>query len=107
MESDLQIPFEKGKTVACVLTRAAGKSSPVGIIVAHGAGGDMHSGNLAHYAATFADAGFPCLRFTCKPTRLPYRVKACQAVLDGAAEVPGLDQVKAWIFAGHSMASLS
>ncbi len=29
-----------------------------------------------------------------------------QAVMDGAAEVPGLDQVKAWIFAGHSMASL-
>lgn len=103
MESDLQIPFEKGKTVACVLTRASGKSGPVGIILAHGAGGDMHSGNLAHYAAAFAGAGFPCLRFTCKPTRLPYRVKACQAVMDGAAEVAGLDQVKAWIFAGHSM----
>ena len=29
-----------------------------------------------------------------------------QAVMDGAAEVAGLDQVKAWIFAGHSMASL-
>ena len=78
MESELQIPFEKGKTVACVLTRAAGKYSSVGIILAHGAGGDMHSGHLAHYAATFADAGFPCLRFTCKPVRLPYRVKACQ-----------------------------
>ncbi len=85
MESDLQIPFEKGKTVACVLTRAAGKCTPVGIILAHGAGGDMHSGNLAHYAATFADAGFPCLRFTCKPTRLPYRVKACQVKAHQAA----------------------
>lgn len=76
--TDLQVSFEKGKSLACVLTTPSGKASPVGVMLAHGAGGDMHSGNLAHHAESFANAGFLCLRFTCKPTRLPYRVKACQ-----------------------------
>ena len=78
MLSDLQVPFENGKTLSCVLTSPAGKPGQVGVVLAHGAGGDMHSGNLARHAESFASAGFPCLRFTCKPTRLPYRVKACQ-----------------------------
>ena len=84
MHSELVIPFEKGKTLSCVLTTPAAKASPVGIVLAHGAGGDLHSGNLARFAESFAGAGFLCLRFTCKPTQLPYRVKACQA---GAKEI--------------------
>ncbi|KAL3139103.1 hypothetical protein ABBQ32_005896 [Trebouxia sp. C0010 RCD-2024] len=105
MHADLQIPFEKGKTVSCAVNSPAGKSSNIGIILAHGAGGDMHSGNLPKFAEAFAGAGFVCLRFTCKPTQLAYRVRACQAVIDGAASSnhEPLESVTHWIFAGHSM----
>ena len=78
MHADLQIPFEKGKTLSCTVTSPDVKRGSVGIILAHGAGGDMHSGNLPQFAEAFADAGFVCLRFTCTPTRLAYRVRACQ-----------------------------
>ena len=78
---ELQVPFGKGKTLLCVINSPAGSKSEIGIILAHGAGGDMHSGNLPQFAEAFADAGFACLRFTCKPTQLAYRVRACQVIL--------------------------
>lgn len=80
MQTDLQVQFEKGKTLSCAVSSPPDTSSPIGIILAHGAGGDMHSGNLQQLAETFAGAGFPCLRFTCKPTQLAYRVRACQVM---------------------------
>lgn len=79
-----EIPFGKGKSLPCVLSRPTGTARPVGVVLAHGAGGDLTSGNLPRIAQRLASAGYFCIRFTCKPTRLPYRVKACQVWLAGA-----------------------
>lgn len=87
MHADWQVPFEKGKTLSCAVNSPAGKDSAIGIILAHGAGGDMHSGNLPQFAEAFAGAGFVCVRFTCKPTQLAYRIRACQVILSPAATV--------------------
>lgn len=35
-------------------------------------------GNLPRIAESIASAGHVCVRYTCKPVRLSYRVKACQ-----------------------------
>ena len=75
------IPFGKGKSLPCVVSRPTGTARPVGVVLAHGAGGDLTSGNLPRIAQRLASAGYFCIRFTCKPTRLPYRVKACQVLL--------------------------
>lgn len=48
----------------------------VGVAIAHGAGGDMNSGHLPSVANALAEAGFPCLRFTCKPPSMAIRAKA-------------------------------
>ena len=80
MPTELQVQFEKGKTLSCAVSSPSGTSGAIGIILAHGAGGDMDSGNLPQFAEAFAGAGFPCLRFTCKPTQLAYRVRACQVM---------------------------
>lgn len=73
----------------------------VGVLLTHGAGGDLSSGNLPFYAKIFADAGFPCCRFTCRGP-LPHRVAVAKALLL-APPIPSLPKVTQWIVAGHSM----
>lgn len=78
LQADLQVPFEKGKNLFCMVTSPSSKDNTIGIVLAHGAGGDMHSGNMSQFAEAFAGAGYVCIRFTSKPTNLAYRVRACQ-----------------------------
>lgn len=80
MHAEYAIPFGKNKSLSCVLSKPTSTPQHVGVILGHGAGGDMHSGNLPLIAETLAREGFLCIRFTCRPVRLSYRVKACQVL---------------------------
>lgn len=51
---------------------------PAGVLLGHGAGGDMNTGNLPALAQAFADAGYVVVRLTCKPPVLATRVKAAK-----------------------------
>jgi uncharacterized protein len=74
----------------------------VGVLLTHGAGGDCSSGNLPAYAQIFANAGFPCLRFTCRGP-LAHRVAVAKELLLGQNFPSSLPKVTKWIVAGHSM----
>lgn len=71
------------------------------ILLTHGAGGDLSSGNLPTYAESFANAGFPCLRFTCRGP-LSHRLAVAKELLL-TAQLPSFPKVTQWIVAGHSM----
>lgn len=73
----------------------------LGILLSHGAGGDLSSGTLPSFASAFVQAGFPCLKSTCKGP-LAHRIAVAKALL--AATLPSpFPQVDRWILAGHSM----
>lgn len=48
----------------------------VGVILTHGASGDLRSGNLPAFAASLAGTGVPCVRFTFKTVNLAARAAA-------------------------------
>ncbi|KAM3933576.1 testis-expressed protein 30 isoform 2-T2 [Leptodactylus fuscus] len=52
-----------------------------GVILTHGAGGDMNFPQLVSLANYLASHGLLCLRFTCKGLNLIYRTKAFSTVL--------------------------
>ncbi|XP_043915681.1 testis-expressed protein 30 [Protopterus annectens] len=58
------------------------KTFTYGVILTHGAGGDMNFSHLVSVASYLASHGILCLRFTCKGLNLVYRVKAYNAVLE-------------------------
>ncbi|XP_069614056.1 protein O-glucosyltransferase 2 isoform X4 [Ranitomeya imitator] len=55
-----------------------------GVLLTHGAGGDMNFSHLVSLASYLASHGLLCLRFTCKGLNLVYRTKAYHAVLEQA-----------------------
>ncbi|XP_035688921.1 testis-expressed protein 30-like [Branchiostoma floridae] len=77
----LQIPFNK-KHLPAVLTRPSRGQPRYGVILTHGAGGDMDHAHLRGVAQVLAGAGYLCLRFTCKGLNISYRIRAFTAVLD-------------------------
>ncbi|NXL60239.1 TEX30 protein, partial [Chordeiles acutipennis] len=58
------------------------KMSAYGVILTHGAGGDMNFPHLVSLAAYLASHGVLCLRFTCKGLNIAYRTKAFKAVVE-------------------------
>ena len=74
----------------------------IGVLLTHGAGGDLSSGNLPFYAKIFAEVGFPCCRFTCRGP-LAHRVAVATELIREAQTLPSLSEVTQWIVAGHSM----
>ncbi|KAG7673255.1 hypothetical protein Ndes2526B_g03316 [Nannochloris sp. 'desiccata'] len=78
--------------------------NPTGVLLTHGAGGDLSSGNLPNYARSFAEAGFPCLRFTCRGP-LAHRVAVAKELLLSQQPLPSFPRVTQWIISGHSMGS--
>ncbi|NWH64620.1 TEX30 protein, partial [Geococcyx californianus] len=58
------------------------KKSTYGVILTHGAGGDMNFPHLVSLAAYLASHGVLCLRFTCKGLNIAYRTKAFKAVVE-------------------------
>ena len=55
--------------------------SKFGIILTHGAGGDMNNKQLVSMTTALTEYGFIVLRFTCKPPNFQYRLKAYKAVV--------------------------
>ncbi len=76
-------------------------SSQTGILLAHGAGGDMSSGTLPAFAAALSAVG-PCLRFTARGP-LAHRVAVAKALLDAPPPPFPARSITRWIVAGHSM----
>ncbi|XP_019385236.1 PREDICTED: testis-expressed sequence 30 protein isoform X2 [Crocodylus porosus] len=54
-----------------------------GVVLTHGAGGDMNFPHLVSLATYLASHGVLCLRFTCKGLNITYRTKAYKRVVEG------------------------
>eukprot|EP00877_Chromochloris_zofingiensis_P014393 jgi/Chrzof1/9207/Cz03g39250.t1 len=85
------------------LNASGAATASLGVILTHGASGDLDSGYLPEYAQGIARAGYPCLRFTCKPIQLPTRVAVMKAILAKSDSLLHGPPVKQWVLAGHSM----
>ncbi|KAM9851100.1 testis-expressed protein 30 isoform 5-T5 [Aulostomus maculatus] len=78
-EEAVKVPFG-AKHLDAVLCVPTGSVTRSGVILTHGAGGDMNFCHLVSLAHSLASSGFLCLRFTCKGLNLVYRVRAYHAV---------------------------
>ncbi|XP_007666181.1 testis-expressed protein 30 [Ornithorhynchus anatinus] len=79
-EVDLKIPFENKQLDA--VCSVPDKPLTYGVILTHGAGGDMNGPHLVSLAAHLASHGLLCLRFTCKGLNINYRTRAYASVLE-------------------------
>ena len=75
----LKIPF--GNKLLDAVCLVPNKSLTYGIILTHGASGDMNLPHLMSLASHLASHGFFCLRFTCKGLNIVHRIKAYKSVL--------------------------
>ncbi|XP_017558473.1 testis-expressed protein 30 isoform X2 [Pygocentrus nattereri] len=80
-EEKVTIPFGT-KVLDGVLTVPEVEAVRTGLILTHGAGGDMNLKALRSLASCTAASGVLCLRFTCKSLNFTYRVRAFQAAVD-------------------------
>ncbi|CAH1261480.1 TEX30 [Branchiostoma lanceolatum] len=78
---ELQIPFDK-KHLPAVLTLPDRGPPRYGVVLTHGAGGDLDHAHLRGVAQVLARAGYLCLRFTCKALNIGYRIRAFTAAMD-------------------------
>ncbi|NXS94711.1 TEX30 protein, partial [Jacana jacana] len=76
----VKIPF--GNKYLDAIFSVPEKKSTHGVILTHGAGGDMNFPHLVSLAACLASHGVLCLRFTCKGLNITYRTKAFKAVVE-------------------------
>ncbi|XP_075056086.1 testis-expressed protein 30 [Mixophyes fleayi] len=80
-EEKIEIPFGK-KHLDAVLSVPRGCSGVIyGVILTHGAGGDMNFSHLVSLVNYLVPQGLLCVRFTCKGLNLVYRTKAYNAVV--------------------------
>ncbi|XP_030808772.1 testis-expressed protein 30 isoform X2 [Camarhynchus parvulus] len=80
-EVKVKIPF--GNKYLDAIFSVPEKKPTYGVILTHGAGGDMNFPHLVSLAAYLASHGVLCLRFTCKGLNVAYRTKAFKAVVKG------------------------
>ncbi|NXY89404.1 TEX30 protein, partial [Alcedo cyanopectus] len=80
------------------------KKPAYGVVVTHGAGGDMNFPHLVSLAASLASHGILCLRFTCKGLNVAYRAKAFRAVVE-YLKLSADYQLSGVFLAGRSMGS--
>ena len=78
--SDITIPY-KDKFISAIITQSKSEKPDYGIILTHGAGGDMNLTQLSVLARQLAGNGFQVVRFTCKGLNLQYRVNVYKEVL--------------------------
>ncbi|XP_072267916.1 testis-expressed protein 30 [Pyxicephalus adspersus] len=78
---NIKIPFDKKSLDAVLSVPKVHGGVLYGVILTHGAGGDMNFVHLVSLANHLASHGLLCLRFTCKGLNLVYRTKAYNAVL--------------------------
>ena len=85
-QKSLQIPFGE-KIIEAILSQPVGddiepSDTIGGVILTHGAGGDMNLPQLAQIANHLAEKGrLMCARFTCRALNLKYRIKVYKAVV--------------------------
>ncbi|XP_054643367.1 testis-expressed protein 30 isoform X2 [Dunckerocampus dactyliophorus] len=101
-EDRMKVPFGTKFLDAALCVPASSWEHQVttGVILTHGAGGDMNSRHLISLAHALASHGFLCLRFTCKGLNLAHRVKAYRAVWH---YLKSLQSLKHIFFGGRSM----
>lgn len=75
----MKIPF--GNKYLDAVFSVPEKKPTYGVILTHGAGGDMNFPHLVSLAAYLASHGVLCLRFTCKGLNIAYRAKAFKTVV--------------------------
>lgn len=75
----MKIPF--GNKYLDAIFSVPKKKLRYGVILTHGAGGDMNFPHLVSLATYLASYGILCLRFTCKGLNIAYRTKAYKAVV--------------------------
>lgn len=75
----MKIPF--GNKQLDAIFNVPEKKLRYGVILTHGAGGDMNFPQLVSLAAYLASQGILCLRFTCKGLNIAYRTKAYKTVV--------------------------
>ncbi|KAL1915602.1 uncharacterized protein VTP21DRAFT_6726 [Calcarisporiella thermophila] len=103
------IPFPGKKDIPCIVTTHASsnKSDEVGklgIVLAHGASGDMNNARLQRYAEELANFGHTCVRFTASTINLAHRINCCRQVISHLFhKKKGTHPVDAMILGGHSM----
>uniref|UniRef100_A0A8B9GI55 TEX30 protein n=1 Tax=Amazona collaria TaxID=241587 RepID=A0A8B9GI55_9PSIT len=76
----VKIPF--GNKYLDAVFSVPEKKPTYGVILTHGAGGDMNFPHLVSLAACLASHGVLCLRFTCKGLNIAYRAKAFKTVVE-------------------------
>ncbi|XP_036749640.2 testis-expressed protein 30 isoform X2 [Manis pentadactyla] len=76
----LKIPF--GNKLLDAVCMVPNKSLTYGVILTHGASGDINLPHLTSLASHLASHGFFCLRFTCKGLNIVHRIKAYKSVLN-------------------------
>ncbi|KAK2541373.1 Tex30 [Columba guinea] len=79
-EVKVTIPF--GNKYLDAIFSVPEKKPTCGVIITHGAGGDMNFPHLVSLAAYLASRGVLCLRFTCKGLNIAYRTKAFKTVVE-------------------------
>lgn len=79
-QCELAIPYDKKQIPAKVLHPQSAVHSGTGLIITHGAGGDMDTAQIVQLARTFAAAGYLALRFTCRGN-IDHRIKVYATVL--------------------------
>ncbi|XP_005510038.3 testis-expressed protein 30 isoform X1 [Columba livia] len=79
-EVKVTIPF--GNKYLDAVFSVPEKKPTCGVILTHGAGGDMNFPHLVSLAAYLASRGVLCLRFTCKGLNIAYRTKAFKTVVE-------------------------
>ncbi|XP_057256323.1 testis-expressed protein 30 [Pezoporus wallicus] len=79
-EVKVKIPF--GNKYLDAVFSVPEKKPTYGVILTHGAGGDMNFPHLVSLAACLASRGVLCLRFTCKGLNIAYRAKAFNTVVE-------------------------
>ncbi|KAM9205609.1 testis-expressed protein 30 isoform 1-T1 [Mergus octosetaceus] len=79
-EVQVKIPF--GNKYLDAIFSVPKKKLRYGVILTHGAGGDMNFPHLVSLATYLASYGILCLRFTCKGLNIAYRTKAYKAVVE-------------------------
>ncbi|NWV44046.1 TEX30 protein, partial [Grantiella picta] len=76
----VKIPF--GNKYLDAIFSVPEKKPIYGVILTHGAGGDMNFPQLVSLATCLASHGVLCLRFTCRGLNLAYRTKAFKTVVE-------------------------
>ncbi|XP_019380542.1 PREDICTED: testis-expressed sequence 30 protein isoform X2 [Gavialis gangeticus] len=80
-EVKVKIPF--GNKYLDAIFSVPERISTHGVVLTHGAGGDMNFPHLVSLATYLASHGVLCLRFTCKGLNITYRTKAYKRVVEG------------------------